>query len=98
MGQSGDPVEKPSYLRVMRNHSLFSLWIGQLVSQFGDYIFNIALLWLVLTSTGTVFDVGLVQAVIWMPLILVGPFAGVFVDRLNRKDVIVASNLFQGAA
>jgi MFS transporter, DHA3 family, macrolide efflux protein len=50
----------------------------------------------VLQITGNVFDVGLTSATIFLPGILVGPVAGVFVDRFNRRAILLLSNIFQG--
>jgi len=88
---------RSNYKRVLSNRSLFTLWLAQTISQTGDYAFNVALLWYVLQSTGSLFLVGLTQAFVAMPVALIGPLAGVYVDRLNRKNVMIASALFQGA-
>ena len=90
-------TQKPSFRRILSNKSFSLLWIGQLVSQSGDYIFDVASLWLVLQLTGSIFNVGIATAVIVLPPILIGPVAGVYVDKLNRRDIILASNLFQAA-
>ena len=66
------------------------------VSVSGDAVFDVALLWLVLTTTGSVFLVGITQAVIYLPTVVVAPFAGVYVDRFNRKTAMVVSNVIQG--
>src|SRR4029077_17864952 len=46
---------KPSFRRVLSNRSFSLLWIGQMVSQSGDYIFDVVALWLVLQLTGDIF-------------------------------------------
>jgi MFS family permease len=86
---------KPSFRRVLSNRPFALLWVGQLVSQSGDYIFDVVALWLVLQITGDIFKVGLTTATIFLPGIIVGPFAGVFVDKFNRRDIILISNIFQ---
>ncbi|MDG7013756.1 MAG: MFS transporter [Nitrososphaerota archaeon] len=73
------------------------MWFGQVVSVSGDAIFDVALLWLVLTTTGSVFLVGITQAVIYLPTVIVAPIAGVYVDRFNRQIAMVVSNVVQGA-
>lgn len=90
------PTQRPSYLKILSNHSFFSLWFGQLISVTGDAVFDVALLWLVLTTTGSVFLVGITQAIIYLPSVVVSPFAGVYVDRLNRRSVMLLSNVAQG--
>ncbi|MCL4355173.1 MAG: MFS transporter [Nitrososphaerota archaeon] len=88
--------QRPSYLKVLSNRPFFSLWFGQLVSVSGDAIFDVALLWLVLTTTGSIFLVGITQAVIFLPTVIVAPIAGVYVDRFNRQTTMVVSNVVQG--
>jgi len=88
---------RPSYSGLLRNSSFAAMWIGQLVSQSGDAVFDVALLWLVLVTTGSTALVGLTQAAVLIPAVLVGPFAGVYVDRLNRRTIMILSNIFQGA-
>ena len=89
--------ERPGYRRVLSNRSALFLWIGELVSQSGDYVFAIALPWLVLLQTNSAFDVSITRAVSWVPLLL-SPVAGVYVDRANRRTSVVFGNLAQGAA
>ena len=75
---------------------MFLLWIATSVSQSGDYIFNIALIWYVLASTQSVLDVGITQAIVNIPPALIAPIAGVYADRFNRRNVMIYSALFQG--
>src|SRR3989442_1438818 len=89
--------EKPSYRRVLSNRSFSLLWIGQLVSQSGDFIFDVAALWLVLQLTGDTLKVGIAVAFVLLPAVVIGPFAGVYIDRFNRRDIMIAANIFQAA-
>jgi len=86
----------PSYSGLLKNRSFASMWVGQVVSQSGDAVFDVALLWLVLITTGSTALVGLTQAAVLIPGVVVGPFSGVYVDRLNRKTIMVVSNISQG--
>lgn len=88
--------KRPSYLELLRNRSFSSLWIAQLVSQSGDAIFNVALLWLVFVTTKSVFLVGLTEAVVVLPTVIGGPVAGVYADRVNRRNLMILSNIVQG--
>ena len=92
----GSAGSKPSYSTLLKNRSFTYLWVGQFISQSGDAVFDIALLWLVLTTTGSTALVGLTQAAILIPAVLVSPFAGVYADRANRRNTMVVSNLVQG--
>ncbi|HEX9612439.1 MAG TPA: MFS transporter [Candidatus Bathyarchaeia archaeon] len=88
---------KPSFRRVLSNRPFSLLWAGQLVSQSGDFIFDVAAIWYVLQLTGDPFKVGIAVATILLPAIFIGPIAGVYLDRFNRRDVMLASNIVQAA-
>lgn len=87
---------KPSYRRALSNKSLLYLWTGQIVSRSGDFIFDVAFVLLVLKTTGSVFDVGLVAGVSAAPNIL-APLVGTYIDRTNRRNLLVWSNAAQAA-
>lgn len=91
-----EPSEPPSYGRVLRHRPTLLLWLSQIISQSGDFIFDIALLWLVIQTTGSVAAVGLVVAVVLLPVVFLGPIAGVYVDRFNRRSVLMVAEAFQG--
>ncbi|EQD73673.1 Major facilitator superfamily MFS-1 [mine drainage metagenome] len=86
----------PSYGRTLRNRSFLFVWIAQLVSQSGDFIFEVALLWLVLEVTGSAFYVGVMAAGTILPGVVLGPFLGVYVDRWNRRRTLIATNVIEG--
>ncbi len=89
--------KSPSYRDLFRSRSFSALWTGQVISQSGDGIFDVVLLWVVWKLTGSVFLVGLTQGAVLAPSIFVGPFAGVYADRWNRRNMMIASSLFEGA-
>jgi len=78
-------------LRSNRNYRF--TWIGQVVSEVGDHYNNIAVFSLVLANTGS----GLVVAGILLArgcaVMLGGPIAGVLLDRMDRKRLMIASDL-----
>ncbi|MGA1975849.1 MAG: MFS transporter [Conexivisphaerales archaeon] len=88
--------ERPSYSALLRNRSFASLWAAQVISQSGDAVFDVALMWLVLVTTGSTALVGLTQAAVLVPSVLCAPVAGVYADRLNRRNLMIVSNLVQG--
>ncbi len=88
--------ERPSYTKLLRNRPFGSLWLAQLVSQSGDAVFDVALLWLVLVATGSAVLVGVTQAAVLLPAVLASPIACVYADRLNRRNLMIMSNLGQG--
>jgi len=86
--------ERPTTLR---NRDFLLLWVGQLVSQLGDRVHAIALMWWVLEKTGSATLMGTVLIFGTVPSILIAPLAGGYVDRWNRKAIIVLADLFRGA-
>ncbi|HLM90554.1 MAG TPA: MFS transporter [Thermoplasmata archaeon] len=95
---SPEGASRPSFGRALRSRPFFLLWLSQLISQSGDFVFEVALLWLVLEVTGSVFAVGLVVAVTLLPSVLLGPFLGVFVDRWDRRRMLIVTNVAEGVA
>jgi len=84
-----------AYAAVIRGRAYFPLWLGQLVSNFGDTLHYIALVVLVFELTGQGLAVaGLVAAEI-TPVLLLGPVAGVIIDRFDRKSVLIGADLFR---
>src|SRR5215210_58559 len=78
---------------VVRSRSFFPLWLGQLLSNFGDTLHYIALVVLVFTLTGQGLAVAGVVAAEIVPVLLLGPVAGVVIDRFSRKAVLVGADL-----
>ena len=73
------------------------LWIGQFVSNTGDYMFYSVLLFLVLTievsHAGT--KAGVVSFLETLPFLLFGPLVGAVVDRLSKRLVMITSDLLR---
>jgi MFS family permease len=88
--------DNPSFRRALRQRPFALLWSAQLISQSGDFVFDVALLWFVLELTGSVFAVGLVVTATLVPVVVLGPTLGVYVDRWNRRRILLFSNLAEG--
>ena len=72
-----------------RNYRLF--FSGQGVSLIGTWMTRVATGWLVYRLTGSAFLLGLVSFAGQIPILVLGPFAGVWVDRWNRHRVLVVT-------
>ncbi|HTZ42716.1 MAG TPA: MFS transporter [Jatrophihabitans sp.] len=69
-------------------------WTAATVSSFGTYVTTLAIqVLVVLTLHGGAAEVGLVSAARWLPYLLFGVLAGVFVDRVRRRPVLVTTDL-----
>src|SRR6266496_3690687 len=84
-----------SMFSVFRNRSFTLLWIGQLISSMGSALTTLAASILVYRVTGSVLSVGLMLIATAGPTVLIGLFAGVFVDRYNRKRILLISDLLR---
>jgi predicted MFS family arabinose efflux permease len=95
-GDEGRGVSPSGYLELLRSNRNFRhLWLGQVVSQLGDWFDTIALYTLVLTLTGSGRAIGLVLVARFLPSFIVGPLSGVVADRFNRRTVMIASDLLR---
>jgi MFS family permease len=68
------------------------LWAAQFLSQFGDSVFQIAFVWLVLDMTGSKSATGAAATVSYLPALLFGLAAGLLVDRWNRRLVMAGAD------
>jgi MFS family permease len=82
-------------LRHNRNYRY--TWMGQVVSETGDYFNNIAVFSLVMETTGSGLVVSGVMLARAIPAVLAGPVAGVVLDRFDRKKIMIASDLVRCA-
>jgi predicted MFS family arabinose efflux permease len=85
-------------MRVVRQRNFALLWTAGLVSLLGDWAFYTVVPILVLNETGSVMLAGVVWAVIALPSVLVGPAAGVYVDRWDRRRILLWGNVAQAVA
>ena len=89
------PPAAPSPFAVFKNRSFSLMWFGRLVSTFGDSLTQLAAGILVYRLTGSVLSVGLMLAATSLPSLLFGLVAGVYVDRWDRKKIMVVSSFLQ---
>jgi MFS family permease len=80
----------------MINRNFLLLLSGQLVSQVGDKFHMIALSFYVLKTTGSSARMGAVLAASLIPSLVLGFFSGAFIDRYDRKAIIVGTDLIRG--
>lgn len=64
-------------------------WMGQCVSLIGTWMQNIGQSWLVLSLTGSPFLLGLVGTIQFLPITILSLFAGVIIDRLPKKKILL---------
>jgi MFS family permease len=80
---------------VLRIPNYRRLWFGQLVSEAGDGLTNLALLLLVNSLTGSTAAIAAMAIVLAVPPLTIGLVAGAYVDRADRRRIMLASDLLR---
>ena len=88
---------KPQASEKLWTPNFFILWQGQFVSVLGDVVYSIALGFWVLSVTGSTALMGTLMAASTLPSVLISPFAGVIVDRSDRKKLLILMDVIRGA-
>jgi len=84
-----------SLLRSNRNYRF--AWTGQVVSEAGDNFNNIAVFSLALANTGSGFVVAAILLSRAISMLPAGPIAGVLLDRMDRRRIMILSDLVRAA-
>jgi MFS transporter, DHA3 family, macrolide efflux protein len=71
------------------------VWSGQLISQIGDGVSRLALLWFVYAVTGSPLKTSIIGLLQTIPPIVLGPLIGVYVDRLPKKFLLITSDVLR---
>src|SRR5690349_13679435 len=88
--------ESVGYIDLLRrNRSFRQLWLGQVVSQMGDWFDTIALYTIILNLTGSGRDIGLLLVARFVPSFLFGPISGVVADRFSRQRIMIVSDVLR---
>lgn len=82
-------------LGVFRYREFRLLWAGQFISNLGDSFGYLALIWMVKELTGSGLLMGTVMAVASLALVLLGPPAGTLVDRWQKRQVMLATDVIR---
>ena len=76
--------------------TFITIWFGQFVSQIGTAMTRFALLIWAYQQTGNATTVALLGFFAFLPPILVSPFAGVWIDRIDRRKILLLTDLGAG--
>jgi len=90
-------AQRPSTFSVFRKRDFRLLWSAQLVSTIGTALTDLAAGILVFRITGSALSVGLMFVATSVPTLLIGLVAGVFVDRYDRRKIMVVADLLRAA-
>jgi predicted MFS family arabinose efflux permease len=84
------------YIDLLRENRAFrQLWLGQVVSQTGDWFNTIALYTIILNLTGSGWYIGLLLVARFVPSFIFGPISGVVADRFSRRSIMIISDLLR---
>lgn len=81
---------------IFQNKNFVLLWLGQLVSNVGSNMHSLAVMWYVLEATGSTAKAGITLIFTTVPNLLLSPLAGPLADRMDRKKIIVISDIING--
>lgn len=78
---------KPSWKK-----SFLKIYIGQAFSLLSSSAVQFAIIWWITVETGSAIALTLASVVGLLPQVVIGPFAGVWIDRYNRKTIMIVSD------
>ena len=90
--------DRAAIVSAFRNRDFCALWIGQLLSQIGDNFVIVAILFVINALTDSPLALGMMALAATLPQLFLGLIGGVFVDRLDRKLVMIVSDVLRGLA
>ena len=85
-------------LEALRSRDFRLLWGARMISSLGSWLLVVAVPAYVLQLTGSLLATGLTVAAEYLPLVLLGPLAGVLSDRWDRRRVMIGTDLYRAAA
>ncbi len=93
---SGSAGSDESPVAVLRNSRFLALWIAQVVTQVGGNMVLFGLTVSVFELTGSSTSVSLLILSFLVPAVIFGAIAGVYVDRLDRRKILIVTNAARG--
>ncbi|RNB80000.1 MFS transporter [Brevibacillus nitrificans] len=84
-------------LRLDWKRTFFTIFAGQAFSLIGSSVVQFSIVWWLTQTTGSAVVLTMASMAGFLPQALIGPFAGAMVDRLNRKQIMILSDLFVAA-
>lgn len=88
-------ISRPAVFAVLRRRNFTLLWLAQLISELGSGFTLAAASVLIYRLTGSALNVGLLMIATAVPSLFVGPIAGVFVDRWDRRRTMIVADLLR---
>lgn len=86
-----DGTPRGGTFSALRHRNYRLLWIGNLISNSGDWIDQVALNWLVISTTNSPIYLGLVNLARGLPLVFFALIGGVLADRMDRRRMMMTT-------
>jgi len=83
------------YFKILKKRNFFLLWFGQIISQFGDRLTQIALVGLVSKASASSAHLAVVMSMAIIPVFIVSPISGVYIDRWNKRKTLYICDLLR---
>ena len=80
----------------LANPNYRKFFAGQAISLVGTWIQSVAIAWLILEITGSPASIGLAVALQFLPVLVFGPYGGVIVDRVNKRNLLIVTQALAG--
>lgn len=72
----------------------YTIWVGQAFSQLSSSILQFAMIWYLTASTKSGIMLAMATMMAFLPQGILGLFVGVFIDRFNRKKIMIGADSF----
>lgn len=86
-------VSADDWRTMFQNRDVAWLWGGQVISQIGDGLSKLALLWFVYHLTGSALKMTVIGILETLPPLILGPFIGVYLDRVSKRSAMIVIDL-----
>ncbi len=88
-------MEKHNYRELLSQKQYIKLLVADLISRFGDSLDAIAYSWLMYEITGSESLMAVIIGLNYIPTVLLQPFAGTLVDRINKRFIMVVTDVLR---
>ena len=90
-----DTKNRSNYLKILKESDYRKLLFSNLINRFGDSVESIAFTWVVYQITNSAAWSAIVFALNMLPNVIIQPFAGAIVEKMNKKQVVIATHFLR---
>lgn len=89
-------MENTGYKHFLKNKNFLAYLSANVINRFGDSLDSIAFTWIIYAITGSAFWSALIFGINRLPTIFLQPFLGVLADKMNKRVVMIATDIIRG--